>query len=63
MVPKRELFENIPLRIRKFNYEKNVYELEDHVEEKALSSNLLPKVGLARKTCLASFFSCLLESI
>jgi hypothetical protein len=34
MVPKRELFENIPLRIRKFNYEKNVYELEDHVGKK-----------------------------
>ncbi len=52
-----------PYTSKKLNCEKNVYELEDHVEEKALSSNLLPKVGLARKTCLASFFSCLLESI
>jgi len=36
--------------------------LEDHVGEKALSSNLLLKLGLAKKTFLASFPGCLLKS-
>jgi hypothetical protein len=42
MVPKHELLENIPLHIRELNYEQNVYELEDHVGEKALSLNFTP---------------------
>jgi hypothetical protein len=42
MVPKCKLLENIPLRIQELNYEKNVYELKDHVGEKTLSWNLPP---------------------
>ncbi len=55
MVPKHELLENIPLHIQKLNYEKSVYELEDHVGEMALSLNLLLKLGPAKRTILASF--------
>ncbi len=44
MVPKCELLENIPLHIRELNYEKNVYELKNHVGEEALSLNLSPLV-------------------
>jgi len=46
---------NIPLHIQKLNYEKSVYELEDHVGEMALSLNLLLKLGPAKRTILASF--------
>jgi hypothetical protein len=56
MVPKHELFENIPLHVQELNYEKGVYKLEDHVGEKALGSNLLPKLGFAKRYFLTSFF-------
>ncbi len=62
MVPKHELFKNIPLHVQKVNYEEDIYELKDHVGEEALSLNLLPKLGLAKRTFLASFPNCLLES-
>jgi len=45
MVQKRKLFKNIPLHVQGLNYGKGVYELEDHVGEKALSSNLLLALG------------------
>ncbi len=54
-MPKHELFENIPLYIQKLNCKENIYELEDHVGEKALSSNYLPKLGLAKELLLKVF--------
>jgi hypothetical protein len=63
MVPKHELLESIPLHIQELNCEKGVYELEDHVGEKALGLNLLPKLGPAKKNLLASFFSRLPKNI
>jgi hypothetical protein len=48
MVPKCELFENIPLHFQKLNYKKDIYELNDHVGEKALSLNLLLKFSLEK---------------
>jgi hypothetical protein len=39
MVPKCELLENIPLHNQGLNQRTSVYELEDHVGEKGLSSN------------------------
>jgi len=62
MVPKHELFKSIPLHIQELNYEKNAYELKDHVGEETLSSILLPKVGLTKRTFLASFPSRLLKN-
>ncbi len=61
MVPKCELFKNTPLHIQKLNYKESIYELDDHVREETLSSNLLLKLGLAKKTP-TSFFNCLLKS-
>jgi hypothetical protein len=63
MVPKHESFENIPLHVQELNYEKGVYELEDHVGEKALGSNLLPKLGFAKRYFLTSFFNHMLKNI
>jgi hypothetical protein len=34
---KRELLENIPLHVQGLNYRKDIYELKDHVGEKALN--------------------------
>jgi hypothetical protein len=62
MVPKHELLENIPLHVQELNCKKGVYELKDHIGEKALGLNLPPKLGSAKKTLLASFFSCLLKA-
>jgi hypothetical protein len=45
------------------NYEKDIYELEDHVWEEALSLNLPLKLGLVRKIILASFPNHLLKII
>jgi hypothetical protein len=56
------LFKSIPLHIQELNYEKNAYELKDHVGEETLSSILLPKVGLTKRTFLASFPSRLLKN-
>jgi hypothetical protein len=46
MLPGHKLFESIPLHVQKLNCEKGVYELEDHIGEEALNSNLLPKLEL-----------------
>ncbi len=39
MVPIYELLKSIPLHTQELNYETNIYELEDHVKGKGLSSN------------------------
>ncbi len=62
MVPKQELFESIPLHVQGQNYGEGIYELEDHVGEKALNSNLTLKLGLVKKNHLASFPNRLLEN-
>ncbi len=49
IVPKCRLPESIPPHIQKVNCEISVYELEDHVGEKAFNSDLLLKLGLAKK--------------
>ncbi len=48
MVPKCRLLENIPLHVQ----EVGIYELKDHVEEKALNLDLLLKFGPAKKLLL-----------
>jgi hypothetical protein len=63
MVPKCKLLENIILHIQELNYGKGVYELEGHVGEEALNLDLLPKLGLSKKTLPTSFPSCLLKSV
>jgi hypothetical protein len=42
----------------KLDYEKGVYELKDHVKQKALNSNLSLKFRLAKKTLLACLSNC-----
>ncbi len=54
-MPKCELFESISLHVQELNCGEGVYELEDHVGEMALNSNLLTKLGLAKITPLANF--------
>ncbi len=61
-MPKCELPESIPLHAQRLNCKADVYELEDHVEEKGLNLNWLTKFGLTKKNILASFPSCPLES-
>jgi hypothetical protein len=63
MVPKHELFKNILSHFQELNYRKNIYELEDHVGEKALNSNLSPKPKLAKIIPLTCFLNYLLESV
>jgi hypothetical protein len=53
MVLGQRLFKSIPLHNYELNYEKCIYELEDHVGEKTLSLNLLPKLGLVK-----NIYSC-----
>jgi len=62
MVPKHKLPKNIFLDAQRLNYGVGVCELEDHVGEKGLSSNWSTKLGLAKKTPLASFPNRLLKS-
>ncbi len=59
MVLEHKLLERIPLHIQGLNYGKGVYELEDHVGEEALSSNLL-KLGPVKKN--PSFHDHLLKN-
>jgi hypothetical protein len=40
IVLKCKLLENIPLHVLELNCKKDIYELKDHVGEKALSLNL-----------------------
>ncbi len=62
-MPKCELFENIPLHFQELNYKKNIYELEDHVGEKAFNSNLLPKLKPVKKTFFTCFPTYLLKNV
>jgi hypothetical protein len=62
MVPKCELLKIIPLHVLELNYGVNIFELEDHVGEEALSSYLPPKFG-PTKRILASFSNYLLKNI
>jgi hypothetical protein len=62
MVPKHELFESVSLHVQKLNYEKKNYELEDHVGEKALSSNLPLKLGPVKKKFPIHFINRLLKN-
>jgi hypothetical protein len=50
MVLEHELHESIPMHVQWLNYEENIYELEDHVKEKALNTNLLPKLKFVKKS-------------
>ncbi len=50
------MFKNIPLHIQELNYGNlNIYEQKDHVGEVALSLNLPPKLGLAKKNFFRKF--------
>jgi hypothetical protein len=60
---KRKLLENIPLHTQEQKCGTNIYELEDHVGEEGLSSNLMLKLGFAKKNPFASFLSYLLKNI
>jgi hypothetical protein len=55
MVPKHELFKNIPLNAQGLNCETNICELEDHVGEKELSSNWPTKLKPIKKNSLCKF--------
>jgi hypothetical protein len=63
MVLEHELLESIPLHIQGLNNGKCIYELEDHVGEKALSSNLwLSKLEPIKKIPCVGFLNHLLEN-
>jgi len=49
MVQEHKLFKNIPLHVQGLNYGEGVYELEDHVGEETLSSNLLLELGSVKR--------------
>ncbi len=55
-MPKQKLFENIPLHAQGENRETNIYELENHVGEKGLSSNWPTKFIPTKKNSLYKFF-------
>jgi hypothetical protein len=61
-MPKHKLLESIPLHVQKLNYKEGIFKLEDCVGEKTLNLDLLPKLGLAKRT-FTSFFNCQLESV
>ncbi len=63
MVPKCELYENIPLHIQRLNYGEGVHELNDCVGGETLSSNLPLELGPIKKIPLASFSNCLLKIV
>jgi hypothetical protein len=63
MMLEHELLESILLHIQELNYKKDIYELENHVGEKTLNSNLPLKLGPAKQIPLASFLNCLLKSV
>jgi hypothetical protein len=62
MVLKFKLPESIPQHVQGLNYGEGIYESEDHVGEEALSSNLLPRLGLVKKFLPAGFPNQSLES-
>jgi hypothetical protein len=55
MVQEHKLFKSIPLHVQGLNCGEGVYELEDHVEKKALSSNLLLELGSVKRITHVSF--------
>jgi hypothetical protein len=63
MVLKGMLFKIILLHVQGLHYREGIFDLEDHVGQKALSSDLLLKLGLIKKIPLASFPNHLLENI
>jgi hypothetical protein len=63
MVPRCDLFYSIPLHVQELNYEESIYELGDHVGEKALNSNLSLKLRFRKKTPLTSFPIHLLKNV
>jgi len=63
MVQNHKLPKSIPLHNQGLNYETNVCELENHVQEKGLNSNWSTKLGPTKKTPTSSFLSHLLESV
>ncbi len=59
MVLERLLLESIILHVQGLNYGEKVYELEDHVGQKALSLNSLPKLGFVKNNFSRTFFQLL----
>jgi hypothetical protein len=55
MVQKHKLFENISLHVQRLNYREGIYELEDHVGEEALSSNLSLELRPIKRIPLIGF--------
>ncbi len=62
MVPKGML-KNIFLHIQKLYCGEGVYELEDHVGQETLNSNLMLMLGLVNIIHPTSFFNCMLASV
>jgi len=57
------LFKNIFLHIQGLNYREGVYELEDHVGQEILNSNLLLKLRPIKRIPPTYFPNHLLESV
>jgi hypothetical protein len=51
------------MHIQGLNFAKGVYELEDHVGQEALSSNLLSKLGFVKKVFPTCFPNHLLKNV
>ncbi len=59
---KHELFDSIPLHVQGLNCGEGVYELEDHVGEEALSSNLPLELRPIKIIPLVDFLNRLLKN-
>ncbi len=62
MVLKYELFKSILIHVQGLNYGESIYELEDHVGEETLNSNLPFKLGPINWIILIGFPNHLLEN-
>jgi hypothetical protein len=62
MVLEYELFKNISSLVQKLNCRESVYDLEDHVQEKAPISNWSSKLGPIKIVFLINLLNCLLET-
>ncbi len=62
-MPKHMLLESIFLHVQGLNYKESVYELEDHVGQEALSSNLLLNLGLVKKIPSIGFLNHVLKNV
>jgi hypothetical protein len=60
MVQEHKLFQSIPLHVQRLNYGEGIYELEDHVNEEALSSKLPLELGFIIFFPHASFLNHML---